>query len=95
VLTGMSSRNPGDQDFYWSIDVPGMTEEQARRLASIIRTSGLDLEPLLVNPANFLTFHIDRESAETLRSGLLGIRSNSIGDGLRESIEEWLASTAE
>lgn len=91
----MSSDHAEERAFYWSLDIPGLTEERALQVASIIRGSGLSLEPLPVNPANFLTLHIDRESAETLMLGLAGIRPNAVSDGLRESIEDWLTWTAE
>ena len=91
----MSNEDTADQSLYWGIDMPGLTREQAVELVSIIKSTGLDLEPILVNPAIFLTLHMDRDTVQALRSGLLGTQSDLIGDGLRESVEDWLNLTAE
>jgi hypothetical protein len=79
-----------EQPFYWSLDIPGMRADQALQVVSTIKASGLALEALLVNPANFLTLHLDRESVETIVAGLAEVRSNPVSDGLRESLEDWL-----
>jgi hypothetical protein len=84
-----------DEPFYWSIDIPGMTANQAQQVISAIKGRGLALEPLLVDPANFLTLHLDRESVETMAAGLAEVRSNPISDGLRESLEDWLTWRAD
>ncbi|MBT2487687.1 hypothetical protein J7E96_03870 [Streptomyces sp. ISL-96] len=94
-MISMSGDGANDQELYWGIDVPGLTEEDASRLASTIRSSGLSPEPILVNPEMFLTLRIDRETAGALRSALLRTQLNPIIDGLRESIDDWLDSTAE
>lgn len=86
----MKDDHGSDQPFYWSLDIPSMTAGQALQAISAIKEKGLGLEPLLVDPANFLTLHLDRESVQAMVDGLAGVRSDPVNDGLRESLEEWL-----
>jgi|SRR3954468_8840202 hypothetical protein len=86
----MKDDHDPEQPFYWSLDMPGMTAGQALQVISVIKGKGLGLEPLLVDPANFLTLHLDRESVQAMVHGLAGVRPDPVSDGLRESLEEWL-----
>jgi hypothetical protein len=79
-----------EQPFYWSLDIPGMTADQALQVVSAIKARGLAPDALLVDPANFLTLHLDRESVEAIAAGLAEVRSNPVSNGLRESLEDWL-----
>ncbi|MEU8387078.1 hypothetical protein [Micromonospora sp. NPDC048842] len=83
--------NTPEKQFYWSLDLPGMTADQAVQVGSVIKDQGIDLEVLLVDPSNFLTLHLDRESVEAIVAGLTVVRSNPVNDSLRESLEDWLA----
>ncbi|MFI1399557.1 hypothetical protein [Streptomyces sp. NPDC020681] len=91
----MVNRSADDQEFYWSIEIPGLTQGQANELLSIVRDSAMGLEPILVNPEKFLTLHIDRATAKALRVGLLSVEPNPIVDGVRESVDDWLTSAGE
>lgn len=79
------------QPFYWSLDIPGMTADQAPQVVAAVKGGGLPLDPLLVDPAIFLTLHLDRESVEAIVTALTESPSNAVGDGLRESLGDWLA----
>ena len=58
-----------EQPFYWGVDVPGMTADQASWVVSTIKGGGLRLQPIRVDPAVFLTLNLDRESVEALVNG--------------------------
>ncbi|MFD3557187.1 hypothetical protein ACFWWA_34560 [Streptomyces goshikiensis] len=95
MLIEMTGRSADDQEFYWGIEIPGLTQRQADELLSIVRDSGMGLEPILVNPATFLTLHIDRATAKALMAGLISAEPNPIVDGVRESVDDWLDSAGE
>ncbi|WP_144024150.1 hypothetical protein [Amycolatopsis keratiniphila] len=80
-----------EQSFCWSIDLPELTAEEASQAVSALKGAGLASDPLLVDPAVFLTLHLDRESVETLLAGLAVGPANAVSDSLKESFEEWLA----
>lgn len=89
-----SSENP---DMYWSVVVPGMTEEQADWLLSEGGKGPHGLLGSVVDPTYFLSLHIDRHSAEVLKEALLLLESGSagteakgIGRGLREAVDDWI-----
>jgi hypothetical protein len=75
--------------YYWSVDIPGLTEGQAQSLLDCCP----DLSGTAVDPRQWFTVHMDRETAEVLRTALLDLERNSIGVGLREIVEDWLDST--
>jgi hypothetical protein len=75
--------------FYWNVDIPGLTEEQAESLVACCP----ELPGTVVDPRQWFTVHMDRETAEVLRSALLSLGPDSIGVGLRESVEDWLDAT--
>jgi hypothetical protein len=79
-----------EQTIYWGVDAPGMTADQASWVVSTIKGGGLRLEPIRVDPAVFLTLHLDRESVKALVNGLASVPANPVSDGLRESLEDWL-----
>jgi hypothetical protein len=82
---------------YWSMDIPGLTRSQALEMSSILRDRWEGLNPNPVDPATFLTLHMDRESADVIRTALSKVSGESrlIADGLRELIEEWLVATTD
>ena len=78
---------------YWAIDIPGLTEPQAALLAAHIADGPMGLSASLVDPAQFLTLHLNRESVEAISSALACIGTNDIVLGLREILDDWLVST--
>lgn len=88
----MADYSPGrDQNawkFYWHVDIPGLTEERAESL--VARYPGM--HGTVVDPKQWFTAHMDRETAEVLRNALLTLGSDGIGVGLREIVDEWLVS---
>lgn len=79
-----------DQSFYWSLDIPGMTSDQASLVASAVEEKGLDLQVLPVDPADFLTLHLDQHSVEAVVAGLADAPANPVLDGIKETFVEWL-----
>ncbi|WP_161791116.1 hypothetical protein [Amycolatopsis sp. MJM2582] len=87
----VEDRHLVEQPFCWSIDIPDLTADEASQVVSAIKSGGLASDPLVVDPAAFLTLHLDRESVETLLAGLATGPVNAVADSLKESFEEWLA----
>ncbi|MFE5570658.1 hypothetical protein ACFQ68_37085 [Amycolatopsis japonica] len=87
----VEDRHVVEQQFSWSIDLPDLTADEASQAVSAIKGRGLASDPLLVDPAVFLTLHLDRESVETLLTGLAAGPANAVSNSLKESFEEWLA----
>ncbi len=81
-----------DQEFYrkyyWSVDVPGLTQERAESLVAYCP----ELPGTVIDPGLWFTVHMDRDTAEVLRTALLSLGPDSIGVGLRESVDDWLDS---
>lgn len=76
---------------YWSVDIPEMTRGQAEELLALLVKSNSSLQGIPVDPAKFLTVHMDRDSVNVIRHALAGDPiENSIADGLIEIIDEWL-----
>ncbi|MFF7635935.1 hypothetical protein ACFZB9_22725 [Kitasatospora sp. NPDC008050] len=75
-----------------------MTEAQAEHLLSVAGESPIGLLGSTVDPSYFLSLHIDRHSAETLKAALLlllesgsaGIEAKGIGRGLLEAVDDWI-----
>lgn len=86
----MGDDQVSEQPFYWGVDAPDMTADQASWVVSTIKGAGLGLEPMRVDPGVFLTLHLDRESVEAIVNGLASVPANPVSDGLRESLEDWL-----
>ncbi|WP_258951939.1 hypothetical protein [Lentzea californiensis] len=80
-----------DEPYYWSLDIPGLTSGQVPSVASAVEDKGLDLQVLPVDPAVFLTLHLDQHTVEALVAGLAGAQSGPILDGIREVFVDWLA----
>ena len=76
---------------YWSVDIPEMTRYQAQELLTLLAKSNPTLHGIPVDPAKFLTIHMDRDSVNAIRHALAGDPiENSITEGLIEIIDEWL-----
>ena len=68
-----------------------MTRCQVEELLALLVKSNSSLQGIPVDPAKFLTVHIDRDSVNVIRHALAGDPiENSIADGLIEIIDEWL-----
>ena len=79
---------------YWSVDVPGLTEGEAKQLVAWVtaRQLGWFGSATAVDPATFLTLHLDRESARTLLDGLMSQPHTAGAEhGLAEHLAEWLS----
>ncbi|MBI1379015.1 MAG: hypothetical protein GC157_16270 [Frankiales bacterium] len=90
-----------DQGEAWTLDVPGLTRAQADELVSFIQDSGMSDFATAVDPANFLTLHLDRETAASLRRAISRAgntdRSPDSVDlaGLSEVLSDWLDHVAD
>jgi hypothetical protein len=78
---------------YWSIDIPGLTEPDVYELMTWLSRSRPLLQGTPVNPRDFLTLHLDRTGAETIRNSLAQAARTDASDGLVEIIDEWLDFT--
>jgi hypothetical protein len=94
------SRAP-DQGQTWALDVPGLTRAQADELVSFIKDGGISAFASAVDPADFLTLHLDRETAASLlgaisRGGHADPLSDSVNlAGLSEVVSDWLDRVAD
>ncbi|HEY2742886.1 MAG TPA: hypothetical protein VGI69_11985 [Gaiellaceae bacterium] len=82
---------------YWSLDVPGLTGAEARQIVEWVEanSAGWFGKASPLDPREWLTLHLDRESAKTLHVALTGIdEPNGSGQGLTEAIREWLQWSA-
>lgn len=84
---------------YWDLDIPGLSERQARRLATLIRNSGEVGQVILSNPSLVLTLRLDRRTVEALRTAILAgeasnldRRDEDVIRGVVEDLDDWLAS---
>lgn len=83
----------------WSIDVPGLTQQVAEALVSVLEAAH-GLEASAVDPHRWLTLHLDEPSVRSLRSALRAAVASSSDlasaetAGLQSLIEEfdqWIA----
>jgi hypothetical protein len=84
---------------YWSIDLPGLSRSSAEELLQVAEQGGLSVSGSLVDPALFLTLHIDRETVDAVCAALsrvdwsdavAGQPAAPIVNGFRELLQEWL-----
>jgi hypothetical protein len=90
-------------DRYWSIDLPGLNQDQAEELIGIAERAGmLSYGGSVVDPGRFLTFHLDKETVDSLRRALAfaqvhhGLSSESdrmIVAAVLEELDEWFELT--
>jgi hypothetical protein len=88
---------------HWSIDLPGLSEANAKRVIAWSAQENLALGGSAVDPAGSFTSHIDRAMAESLRDGLrIALDSNALSEeqrsmmtGFTETLEEWLANATD
>ena len=84
---------------YWSVDLPGLSRSSAEELLRIAERAGMSTAGSLVDPAQFLTAHLDRDTVEAVYAALSRMRSSEDDasqsdahtvNGFRELLEEWL-----
>lgn len=83
---------------YWSVDLPGLTEDSAQRLLAWAADERLSLGGTAVDPAHMFSAHIDRESVEVLLaaleyalgSGGLAGEQASVARGFADQLGEWM-----
>jgi hypothetical protein len=87
-----------DSQQYWSLDVPGLTRGQAVEVRSFLKDSGISDFATAVDPGEFLTLHLDRDTVRSLLRAVDQQRSSVAGspdeaaalDGLLEALTDWL-----
>ncbi|MCU1526948.1 MAG: hypothetical protein JWP75_711 [Frondihabitans sp.] len=87
---------------YWSIDIPGLTEREARSVVEHLPTLGIEGEGIMVDPRFFVTVHLDRDSAQAILEALRMAQGdpNLVGDtrstmdGLYDNFRELIAGLA-
>jgi hypothetical protein len=84
-------------DRYWSIDVPGLTEAEAKELLEWVEAKQLRWfgSASAVDPASFLTLHLDHDSAQMIYDGLMSNPATATPKhGLAVTIGEWLSRSS-
>jgi hypothetical protein len=90
--------------YYWGIDLPGTTRSQASALLDAAKLNEWAKYGSLVDPSQFLTLHLDKQSVEMLLSALQSVAGAGLPEdnlvfaaGIRAMIEElqnWTAFAA-
>jgi len=75
--------------FFWAVDIPGLTQEQANWLVSVLADGPYALHGIPVNPTKWFTVRVDRDGAEVLREALGRLSVNG-AIGLWEIVDDWL-----
>jgi hypothetical protein len=79
-----------DRDYYWSVDIPGLTAEPAAMLADRAIADGYSAST--VDPRDFLTLHMDHGTVEILRDALTAIPGRAGSQALLDLLSDWLAA---
>jgi uncharacterized Fe-S cluster-containing radical SAM superfamily enzyme len=74
---------------YWDVDVPGLTRDEAARLARWVRDE-LGREATVLDPAKYLTWHLGRNGAETLAAALRETTQSTAHEPMLAELTEWL-----
>jgi hypothetical protein len=82
----------------WSLDMPGLTRQHAEELVSFAKDTGISIFATAVDPDEFLTLHLDRDTVESLLRGVVDASSGGAGqpgglvslDGVKEALADWL-----
>ena len=85
---------------YWSVDLPGLSEANARRLLAWAESEGAALGGMAVDPAESFSAHLDDATVEALRTALeVALQSESLGPdqaaivrGFLDQLVEWLST---
>ncbi|MCA0144548.1 hypothetical protein [Blastococcus sp. LR1] len=87
----------------WSVDLPGLSEANAKRVIAWSAKEQLAIGGSPVDPAVSFTSHIDRAMAESLRDGLrIALDSKALSEeqrdlmaGFAETLDDWLANATD
>lgn len=86
----------------WDLDLPGLDEAAAHRIAAIIREALPDQQVIVSDPSLALTLRMDRSTVDVLRraveSELADVRrpeDEPVLRGLAEDFDEWLSGGGE
>ena len=82
---------------YWSVDLPGLSEANARRLLSWAATEGVALDGIAVDPVETFSVHMDAETVAgllasleiALRSGELPATQAEVARGIADQLRDW------
>lgn len=78
-------------DCYWSIDIPGLSEPDAKRIADWAMEHGLaPLGAWPVNPGVFLTPGLDAATVKVLVEALKRAGAEPAAAGMAEILRKWL-----
>jgi hypothetical protein len=90
-----------DEPYYWSLDIPGLSEIDARNLLFHVRRSPFGKFASAANPHDFLNVSLDRATVTSLLSALSDQHDRAVLTGgnaanasLVEEFREWLAWSA-
>ena len=78
---------------YWSIDIPGLSEDEANQLVEWAESNDLGFHGSAdaLDPATVLTLHLDTDSARMLYDGLMSNPETATPEyGIAGIIGEWL-----
>lgn len=75
--------------WYWSLDLPGLTHDGAAALLRFAEQNGESFGSL-VDPGEFLTVHLDRDTVETICAALKISECDPGADSLLEIFQAWL-----
>jgi hypothetical protein len=89
---------PMESQQYWSLDVPGLTRSQAEELRAFVKDSGVSDFVTAVDPSEFLTLHLDRDTVRSLLQAVEYQRPTVAGrpdeaavlEGLSDALSDWL-----
>jgi hypothetical protein len=87
----MTDASPSDS--YWSVDIPGLTEGQAKAIADNSEGLGYFGTGHAVDPHRWLTMHMDRWTVEFLERAVNDLLKRDVlaeGGGLLETYRGWL-----
>jgi hypothetical protein len=87
----VTNTEPGaGSSFFWGVDFPGLTKDQADWLIRVVDGGPFDLHGIAADPARWFSVRVDRDGAEVIYAALGHLTPNETADGLREVVAEWL-----
>lgn len=87
---------------YWSVDLPGLTEANARRVLSWAADENVALDGIAVDPANAFSVHMDGDTVAALLASLeVALRSNElpaeqveVARGFADQLRDWMFNSS-
>ena len=84
---------------YWSVDLPGLSEANSRRLLIWAAHQNVALDGIAVDPADAFSVHMDRETVSALLTSLeIALRSDELPSdqvavvrGFADQLHDWLS----